>query len=106
MAASYYRNLQDPVASMDVLNSLVPCCAITPLIQLKSNSQGAQQQVMFHASLLTLAAIIPFPKISMLRMAFVSAFFLNRLHETVHGTAFHSKQIKNFVAQCFGFVTL
>jgi hypothetical protein len=63
------------VASMDAINSLIPCHAITPLVQHKSNSQGAQQ-VMFHASLLSLAAIIPFPKISMLRMVFVSAFSL------------------------------
>ena len=86
-------------------DSLVPRRAITPLVQLKSNSQGAQQ-VMFHATLFALAAIIPFPKISMLGMAFVSAFFFNGLHETVHGTAFRHKQINNVVAQCFGFVTL
>jgi fatty acid desaturase len=42
----------------------------------------------------------------MLRMAFMSAIFFNKLHETVHGTAFQSKQINNFVAQCFGVLTL
>lgn len=95
---------QDPIASMDALDALVPRHEITPLIKQKSNVQGTLQ-VFWHLSLFVLAAIMSSPPLSILGMAFVAAFFFNGLHETVHGTAFRSKRWNNVVAQCFGFLT-
>lgn len=96
----------NPEASMEALDALVPRSKITTLIKSKSNAQGAVQLV-FHSSLFGLAATaIPHPTLSLLSMAFVSAFFFNGLHETVHRTAFASKRVNDAVAQVFGLLCI
>jgi len=102
VAASDSPEDADPVASLEALDALVPRSKITPLIKSKSNVQGALQ-LAWHMSLFCLAAsAIPQPTLSMLGMAFVSAFFFNGLHETVHRTAFASKRLNDAFAQFFG----
>jgi fatty acid desaturase len=93
----------DPMASFEALDALVPRSKITPLIKSKSNLEGALQ-ASFHFALLGLAASIP--RLSLLAMAFVSSFFFNGLHETVHNSAFRSEFLNNAWAHIFGFLCL
>jgi fatty acid desaturase len=93
----------DPVASMETLDELLPRKKyITPLAKAKSNLLGAQQ-VIWHFSLLALAAKMPL--FSTVSVAFVSSFFFHGLHECVHRTAFASNTWNNLFAHAFGFLS-
>mmetsp|Transcript_15903 Transcript_15903/g.32013 ORF Transcript_15903/g.32013 Transcript_15903/m.32013 type:complete len:416 (-) Transcript_15903:48-1295(-) len=100
-------NSPDPIASVDALDRLVPRTKIKALSQTKSNAQGLVQ-VAFHFSLLWLAQLVaPISNAaSLLATAFVSAFYFNGLHETVHRTAFASNVLNDVFAQIFGLLCL
>jgi fatty acid desaturase len=96
----------DPIASMDDLDTLIPRSEIRSLIRQKSNRQGLAQ-ICLHFGWLAIMAVAlkPWPILSVLGMAWVSAFFFCGLHETVHRTAFQSPILNDFWAQIFGLLT-
>lgn len=100
-------NSPDPIASVDALDRLVPRRQIKALSQTKSNAKGFAQ-VAFHFSLVLLAQLIaPISNAaSLLATAFISAFYFNGLHETVHRTAFASNVLNDVFAQIFGVLCL
>ena len=66
-------------------------------------------QVAFHFGLVALAACstpIIGTKLSLLALAFVSSFYFNGLHETIHRTAFRSNMLNDAFAHIFGFLCL
>ena len=98
----------DPIASADALDRLVPRSQIRALSQTRSNAKG-WAQVAFHFFLILLAQLLLTPissAASLLATAFVSAFYFNGLHETVHRTAFRSNVLNDVFAQIFGMLCL
>ncbi|KAL9186493.1 hypothetical protein ACHAXT_005731 [Thalassiosira profunda] len=97
----------EPLASVDALDKLVPRQTIRELSKQKSNIKGWAQTA-FHFGLVALAACsaqIVGP-LSLLATAFVSSFYFNGLHETIHRTAFRSNFLNDAFAHVFGFLCL
>lgn len=99
-------NSPEPMASIDALDRLVPRSQIRDLSQAKSNTKGFLQ-VGFHFALVLLANFLPVPfppVLSLLITAFVSSFYFNGMHETIHRTAFASNILNDVFAHLFGFL--
>jgi len=97
----------NPVASLGVLENLVPKSEIAALAKMKSNKEGAAQ-LCFHLGLYAAAAsLLPTTVAgSVLAMAFVGSFFFTGMHEMVHRTAFRSRAANDVFGQFLGFLCM